>query len=77
MASAPQKKARKARPAGLVSPEKRAHGGEATSSVGLAWSLDRNYKRLVMSENRARYLADPEHHCIVRSDLEGDQELPQ
>jgi hypothetical protein len=24
---------------------------------------DINYKRLVMFENRARYLADPEHHA--------------
>jgi hypothetical protein len=25
-----------------------------------------------MFENRARYLADPEHHCVVRGDFEGD-----
>ena len=30
-----------------------------------------------MFENRARYLAGPEHHCIVRGDLEGGQELLQ
>jgi hypothetical protein len=30
-----------------------------------------------MFENRARYLADPERHCIARGDLEGDQELLQ
>ena len=57
---APRKKARKARPAGAeagpVSPEKRAHGGKATSSVGLACSLDRNYKRFVMFENGTMYI---------------------
>ena len=31
------------------------------------------------NRNRARYLAGPEHHCVVRGDLEGegDQELLQ
>jgi hypothetical protein len=59
------------------SPVKRAHGGKATSSVGLARSMDRNYKRFVMFENRARYLADPEHHGVLRGDLDGDQDLLQ
>ena len=78
MASAPRKKARKARPAGPLSPVKRAHGGKATSSVGLARSMDRNYKRFVMFENRARYLADPEHHGVLRGEhLDGDQDLLQ
>jgi hypothetical protein len=30
-----------------------------------------------MFENRARYLADPEHHCVVRGEIKGDQELLQ
>jgi hypothetical protein len=77
MVSASRKKARKARPAGPLSPVKRAHGGKATSSVGLACSLDRNYKRFVMFENRARYLADPEHRGVIRGDLDGDQDLLQ
>ena len=77
MMSAPRKRARKARPAGPLSPVKRAHGGKATSSVGLARSMDRNYKRFVMFENRARYLADPEHHGVLRGDLDGDQDLLQ
>jgi hypothetical protein len=25
-----------------------------------------------MFKNRARYLADPERHCVVRGDLEGE-----
>jgi hypothetical protein len=57
MMSAPRKLARKARPAGPLSPVKRAHGGKATSSVGLARSMGCNYKRFVMFENRAGYLA--------------------
>ena len=77
MMSAPRKRAQKARPAGPLSPVKRAHGGKATSSVGLARSMDRNYKRFVMFENRARYLADPEHHGVLRGDLDGDQDLLQ
>jgi hypothetical protein len=36
---------------GPVSPVKRAHGGKATSSVGLACSMDRHYKRFLMFEN--------------------------
>jgi hypothetical protein len=75
MLSAPRKKARKARPAGPLSPVIRAHaGGKATSSGGIACSLDRNYKRFVMFENRARYLADPEHRGVIRGDLDGDQD---
>jgi hypothetical protein len=64
----PRKRVRKA---------KQAHGGKPAISVGLASGLDRNYKRLVMFENRARYLADPERRCVVPGDLEGDQELLQ
>jgi hypothetical protein len=30
-----------------------------------------------MFENRARYLADPEHRGVVRGDLDGDQDLLQ
>ena len=30
-----------------------------------------------MLENRARYLAGPEHHGVIRGDLDGGQELLQ
>jgi hypothetical protein len=50
---------------------------QTASSVGLACSSGGNYERLIVFENRARYLADPERHCVVRGDLEGDQELLQ
>jgi hypothetical protein len=30
-----------------------------------------------MFENRARYLADPEHHGLLRGGLDGDQDLLQ
>jgi hypothetical protein len=30
-----------------------------------------------MFENRARYLADPEHHGVLRDGLGGDQEILQ
>ena len=30
-----------------------------------------------MFENRARYLADPEHRGVIRGDLDGDQDLLQ
>jgi hypothetical protein len=76
----PRKRARK----GPVSPEKRAHGGKATSSVGLTCGLDRNYKRFAMFENGARHLADPEHTTVcdqctpwLRGGIGGDQELLQ
>jgi hypothetical protein len=39
--------------------------------------MDRSYKRFVVFENRARYLADPEHHGVLRGDLDGDQDLLQ
>jgi hypothetical protein len=48
--------------------------------VGLARGLDRNYKRFVVFENGAWYLADPEHHTprgVLRGGLDGDQDLLQ
>jgi hypothetical protein len=70
VACKPRKRARKAKQAGSPSPEKRAHGGKPTASVGPASGLDRSYKRLAMSENRARYLEDrdPGHHGVLRVD---------
>ena len=48
LACGPTKKPGKARrPAKHASPEKRLYAGKATTSIGLASSLDRNYRRCV------------------------------
>jgi hypothetical protein len=50
------------------------YGGGATTSVGLASSLDRNYKRYVVCERRAQFLDDPGHHGVLREDIVGERE---
>jgi hypothetical protein len=50
------------------------YGGKATTSVGLASSLDRNYKRYVVCERRAQFLEDPGHHGVLREDIVGERE---
>jgi hypothetical protein len=51
------------------------YGGGATISVGLASSLDRNYKRYVVCERRAQFLEDPGHHAgVLREDIVGERE---
>jgi hypothetical protein len=50
------------------------YGGEATTPVGLASSLGRNYKRCVACQRRAQYLDDPEHQGVLREDIVGERE---
>ena len=70
LACGPTKKSGKVRRAAKhASPEKRLYGGKATTSVGLASSLDRNYKRYVVCERRAQFLEDPGHHGVLREDI--------
>jgi hypothetical protein len=56
---------------------KRLYGGRATTSVGPASSLGRNYKRYVACERRAQYLEDPEHQGVLREDIAGEREKLQ
>ena len=65
------------RPTKHASPGKRLlhlYGGEATTPVGLASSLGRNYKRYVVCERRAQFLEDPGHHGVLREDIVGERE---
>jgi hypothetical protein len=48
--------------------------GKATTSIGLASSLDRNYRRYVACERRVQYLQDPGHHGVLREDIDGERE---
>jgi hypothetical protein len=78
LASRPFVASRKVRrSAKASSPVKRAHGGKATTSVGMASSLDRNYKRCVACERRAQYLGVPERQSMLREVVVGDRELLQ
>jgi hypothetical protein len=62
------------RPAKHASPEKRLCAGKATTPIGLASSLDRNYRRYVACERRVQYLQDAEHHGVLREDIVGERE---
>jgi hypothetical protein len=77
LACGPTKKPGKVRrPAKHASPEKRLYAGKATTSIGLASSLDRNYRRCVAceSERRVQYLQDPGHRGVLREDIGGERE---
>ena len=75
LACGPTKKPGKVRRAAKhASPVKRLYGGKATTSVGLASSLGRNYRRYVACERRAQYLEDPEHQGVLREDIVGERE---
>ena len=75
LACGPTKKSGKVRRAAKhASPVKRLYGGKATTSVGLASSLGRNYRRYVACERRAQYLEDPEHQGVLREDIVGERE---
>ena len=50
------------------------HAGKATTPIGLASSLDRNYRRYVACERGVQYLQDPEHHGVLREDIVGERE---
>ena len=75
LACGPTKKPVEARrPAKHASPEKRLYAGKATTSIGLASSLDRNYRRYVACERRVQYLQDPGHLGVLREDIDGERE---
>jgi hypothetical protein len=40
--------------------------------MGLALSLERNQKRFVLCARHAQYLEDPEHHGVLREDVDGN-----
>jgi hypothetical protein len=79
LACGPTKKSGEVRRAAKhASPEKRLYGGKATTSVGLASSLDRNYKRYVVCERRVQFLEDPGHHGVLvgeREELQKELDL--
>jgi hypothetical protein len=50
------------------------YGGKATTPVGLASSLGRNYKRYAACGRRAQHLEDPEHQGVLREDIVGERE---
>jgi hypothetical protein len=62
------------RPAKHASPEKRLYAGKATTPIGLASSLDRNYRRYVACERRVQYLQDPEHQGVLQENIVGERE---
>ena len=75
LACGPTKKSGKVRRAAKhASPEKRLYAGKATTSIGLASSLDKNYRRYVACERRVQYLQDPGHLGILREDIDGERE---
>jgi hypothetical protein len=43
-------------------------------AIGLASSLDRNYRRYVACERRVQYLQDPGHRGVLREDIDGERE---
>jgi hypothetical protein len=45
-----------------------------TTPIGLASSLDRNYRRHVACERRVQYLQDPGHLGVLREDIDGERE---
>ena len=70
----PRSPGRVRRPAKHASPEKRLYAGKATTPIGLASSLDRNYRRYVACERRVQYLQDPGHCGVLREDIDGERE---
>jgi hypothetical protein len=50
------------------------YAGKATASIGLASSLDRNYRRYVACERRVQYLQDPGHQGMLRENIVGERE---
>ena len=72
-----RKAAKKRRKPKLASPVKRTYNGEPTTSVGLASSLDRNYRECVRFEIRARYLESSAGSGRLKDGLGGDQQQLQ
>ena len=61
----------------LPSPVKRSFGGKPTTSVGLASSLDRNYRVYVKHEIRARWLESSVGSGRLKAGVDGDQKQLQ
>ena len=59
------------------SPVKRSFGGKPTTSVGLASSLDRNYRVYVKHEIRARWLESSVGSGRLKAGVDGDQKQLQ
>ena len=59
------------------SPVKRSFGGKPTTSVGLASSLDRNYRAYVKHEIRARWLESSVGSGRLKAGVDGDQKQLQ
>jgi hypothetical protein len=53
------------------------YAGKATTSISLASSLDRNYRRYVACERRVQYLQDPGHCGVLREDIDGERGAPE
>ena len=72
-----RKAAKRRRKPKLASPVKRTYNGKPTTSVGLASSLDRNYRECVKFEIRARYLESKVGSGKLKDGLDGDQQQLQ
>ena len=72
-----RKAAKRRRKPKLASPVKRTYNGKPTTSVGLASSLDRNYRECVRFEIRARYLESSVGSGKLKDGLDGDQQQLQ
>jgi hypothetical protein len=60
-----------------ASPVKRTYNGKATTSVGIASSLDRSYRAFVKFESRARWLESAIGSGKLKDGLEGDEQQLQ
>ena len=61
----------------LTSPVKRSFGGKPTTRLGLASSLDRNYRACVKHETRARWLESSVGSGRLKDGVDGDQKQLQ
>jgi hypothetical protein len=68
------------RPVKHASPKKRLYAGKATTPIGLASSLDRNYRRCVACERAGgAVFTGPgaprcHEHGVLREDIDGERE---
>ena len=76
-ASLTSKPAKAIRRKKIVSPVKRSFGGKPTTSVGLASSLDRNYRAYAKHETRARWLESSVGSGRLKDGVDGDQKQLQ
>jgi hypothetical protein len=68
-----RKAAKRRRKPKLASPVKRTYNGKPTTSIGLASSLDRNYRECVRFEIRARYLESSAGSGRLKDGLDGEK----